>query len=596
MVGCLARPLVQQSGRSSEAGLGLLCGSGTTMLKQLAQAMFGTRYRAADASAPPGKRLRTLLLDFFESNEVSARRVHQACQTAAAAGVEECEGLAAAGSHGRHPSHLVRDLLRMGMRRHQWPQLYWIRAPFLDPKTKEEVWWRLPLLLPHEILSAIVTKGTTIEVLSSLENMAESSRRHVLAHRLSLGDPCLVGIGLWLDGVPFAGHGRSESLEVLTMCLPGLAEKTRDLRIPLAAYPKQFQIGCKTWDTIFSVLVWSMEALLAGRWPLARHSDEAFGPEDSIRKKKAGLQLGCRAILCEVRADWAALKQVFRVPQHNEREGMCMRCGCTPEEVRLVDSTAPWRARPLTHWEVLERMAKRPQGISPLLSAPTVRVSCFVLDWMHISDLGVAADFAGGCFSLLVEVGPGSAKAECRALFLELQAWYEQKGIENRLPALELNHFRRPNSTPKLKSKAAPCRALIPWLPEALQGRLGASAIHNTVKSAAQALSACYSEVTSESCDPAHLHAAGRRFAILLVALEAQLPQHFGVKPKLHWWLHLVEDCESSPAAQWFYRDESVGGLLARSAARRGGPNNPAVVGASVLRRFQARHPCPLLV
>ncbi len=101
--------------------------------------MFGKRCRQPDASAPPGKRLQTLLLDFFDSNEISGRSVHQASQAAAAAGVEECEGIAAARAHGRQPSHLVRDLLRMGMRRHQWPQLYWIRAPFFDAKRNEEV-------------------------------------------------------------------------------------------------------------------------------------------------------------------------------------------------------------------------------------------------------------------------------------------------------------------------------------------------------------------------------------------------------------------------------------------------------------------------
>ncbi len=94
-------------------------------------------------------------------------------------------------------------------------------------------------------------------------------------------------------------------------------------------------------------------------------------------------------------------------------------------------------ARPLTHWQVLQRMADRPNGITPLLSAPTVRVSCFVLDWMHLSDLGVAADIGGGLLSLLVEVGSGSAKAECTASSLDLQTWYDSQGVEDSLPTLE---------------------------------------------------------------------------------------------------------------------------------------------------------------
>ena len=94
-------------------------------------------------------------------------------------------------------------------------------------------------------------------------------------------------------------------------------------------------------------------------------------------------------------------------------------------------------------------------------------VSPIFLSKLHFTQfysLGVTPDFLGNLFwHTLPKLAP-TRKAAVTALFEEMRQWYQDNGVENRLLTLtELMIRKKANSSPKLRSKAAEARALVPF-------------------------------------------------------------------------------------------------------------------------------------
>ncbi len=81
-------------------------------------------------------------------------------------------------------------------------------------------------------------------------------------------------------------------------------------------------------------------------------------------------------------------------------------------QVRQVDSAATWRAQPLSHCDCLLRILRSRGHVCPLLTAPWVTSHIFSMDWLHVSDLGVAADFLGNFFHVVMPLFPGANKKD----------------------------------------------------------------------------------------------------------------------------------------------------------------------------------------
>ena len=213
-----------------------------------------------------------------------------------------------------------------------------------------------------------------------------SDHLYVAATEMGIAEDVL-GLGVWLDGVA-CKWSRSTSVELVTMSLPGMTGKWRDLRIPLAALGAEWVAKDATFDDILEVISWSLKFAALDVAPPARHDGSPWRASDSQRKAAAGKPLGCPALLCQVTGDWKMYKQVFRFPQHNEVRGCCFKCRATPLAMRRTDPDADWRGDRLTHWDLLARMRAQGLTISPLFSAPGVKSGRFRLDWLHIVDLG----------------------------------------------------------------------------------------------------------------------------------------------------------------------------------------------------------------
>jgi len=106
-------------------------------------------------------------------------------------------------------------------------------------------------------------------------------------------------------------------------------------------------------------------------------------------------------------------------------------------QVREVDSSATWRGQPLSYSECILRISRNRGYVCPLLTAPWVTNHIFRMDWLHISDLGIAADFLGNFFHVVMPMFPGANKKDrCAACFDEIQAYYEENNVEDRFDSL----------------------------------------------------------------------------------------------------------------------------------------------------------------
>ena len=267
-------------------------------------------------------------------------------------------------------------------------------------------------------------------------------------------------------------------------------------------------------------------------------------------------------------------------------------------QVREVNSEAPWRSDPLSHAECIFRILRSRGKVNPLLTAPWVKICIFRMDWLHVADLGVTADFIGNFLHEVLPLFPGSSKKErSAAIYQEMLAHYEENEVQDRSDCL-LPTFFEPDSGPyKLRGSAAKIRALVPFVWKLAQEMLDLRIpIHAAMRQAAFHLNGVYSALSSKRGDPvATMKEHGTKFALQYVALHdhcnAADERAWRIKPKLHLFLHITSD-SSLPRLTWTYRDEDFGGSVARMARRRGNLLSCRATSWTTLARFKIASPC----
>ena len=347
----------------------------------------------------------------------------------------------------------------------------------------------------------------------------------------------VLGLGLWIDGV-VNKWDRSSSLEMVTMSFPGLVGRWTSIRIPLFSMEHDWVMKAHTFDDVLTIITWSLQQCCVGKMPECRHDGAPWCAADAKRKRLGGTDLGCAALLCQVTRDWKMFKDVFRFPQHNEVAGCCFKCSVTPAGIRDTTSAAPWRSERLGHWDLVARM--RSQGITPtpLFNAPGVRSSIFRLDWLHVADVGVSADWLGGLFTFLAEHKfPGrSFAAKLSGLWQRIQQLYRVHPPAARLDQLTYKMLNRGSPSPKLRCHGMEVRCLIPVAKDLSQEYLReGDLVEQAIGQGTLELSACY-DCLSRSAPGGELATRSRKFAALLVSLEVHLPGVFRVKSKLHFF------------------------------------------------------------
>ena len=291
------------------------------------------------------------------------------------------------------------------------------------------------------------------------------------------------------------------------------------------------------------------------------------------------------------------LKEVFYFPQHNERSGCCYLCRVTPDHIRDTGVSAEWRTQRLDLWSVIEKQRTEGKPLSPLFWAPGIALSTFKLDWLHIADLGVGADWLGQLLTVLMSKMPGNNKGErLAALWRRIRELYAtpEFGTDSKLDDLYPTMLKATkDQAPKLKCNAAECRGFMPIAHRMAQDLLSRDdPFELTVLTATEHLLGCY-QCLSRTQDEATLARHSRRFCTLWVSLE-EVHGGFRIKPKMHLFQELCEMAgPTQPAAHWAYRDEDVWGSMLTLATRRGGRQAPGSTSQRAIRRFTARYSLP---
>ena len=543
---------------------------------------------------PEGKRFRANVLDLFLKNEISGTRTRDLCEDHEKADNNSTDDVRKAGCYGKFQGNVPRELLNKLKKRTAWPPLYWAKIRVFDLQMQIERRKWIPFLLPHEVIWSLNEHSLHKNVLFQHTSLCKQSLKHVVKCAAAMGMPAAqcIPLGMWGDGVPM-NYDRTQSLDCLSFSLPGLQGSHHDLRFPITVMPKKYAVRHNTKDDIFNVVSWSLQHLAAGRFPHARHDAEPWQSSDVWRKKHSMEKLP-RAILVEMRGDWAFVKECFRFPQHNETLGCCWLCGVTPSGIRNASSTAPWRLDRLSHWQVMQRLRFQGHAISPVFGIPYFQSHLDLMDWLHVADQGVSAAFLGSLFLYMLPRLPGKTEQDkVSHLFGCVWEYYESNAITSRLDTLTLKMLGKKGKA-KLRGKAAEIRALINFAPILCTSFCDAGdVVDQTVSLASFALQACYANLSRNSYDRHNLATNSRKFCMLLVELEKKA--QFRLLPKLHLFQELCEMTDINPSLTWCYRDEDFGGSLAALSRVRGGANRAANIAKSVLLKFCCQHKFPRL-
>ncbi len=376
----------------------------------LSMAMMSKRKRPYDPThLPPATRLLRNVEDMFRNNDVSAERTQEICNDAYGAGVTAFRRhfRPRAKAKGRN-TNAARDLKNTMLKRCAWPEPYYAKVRVLNKRThQQEVQW-LAFCLPHEYVDSLFQFGDHT-VLMGTANMDKFTKKH-LDFCQTQANCSLLGLGIWADGVP-CNWDRSETIETVSVNLPGLPDQYKALRLPVTGLSKR-QVIPETWEDIFKVVAWSFQQMSLGVHPPNRHDGADFlGKSDAKRKKRAGKTFQ-KACLVEVRGDWDLFANVFHFPRWNHLSGCCWRCNIKPHEVQQVGTDAAWRTDRLTHFGLMARILANGCNISAIFLIPWIDASIFRIDWLHCADIGCIADWMGNFLLLCARKMPGTNHTE----------------------------------------------------------------------------------------------------------------------------------------------------------------------------------------
>ena len=290
--------------------------------------MYSKRGLPYDRRAlPDEKRLRANVSDLISRNQVSGARGAQLVNDISRSGARGVEGLCTSDKHLGNAPRFFRQVFR----KNGWPPLYICKVRVWNLKTQTEEHMNVHMMLPHEILDRLAFFGHK-DVLTSTSGLDDVSLEHMISAVASLDDVDTVPCGIWQDGVP-CQWDRDVSAEMISLLLPGLPNKYKNLRVPITCVLKP-DLSENTLDDIFEVVRWSFKQLAAKTWPSCRHDGTPFGPTDTWRKKKHG-SLPVRGVLCQIKGDWKMFKEVLKLPGWQD-EHICFQCNIRKDQVCIM--------------------------------------------------------------------------------------------------------------------------------------------------------------------------------------------------------------------------------------------------------------------
>eukprot|EP00438_Fugacium_kawagutii_P036728 Skav212623 [mRNA] locus=scaffold173:129862:131358:- [translate_table: standard] len=481
-----------------------------------------------------------------------------------------------------------------------WPDIYWAQIPLKDKATNDRIITWYPFLLPHEWMADVLAQPGALQACLPNSNSKVALAFHTLCANFGLPVQGTIPFGLHGDAVPVLGTIRKASMDFITTNLPTFCFWQE--RVPFTVLQTKYIFEQETKDAIWEIFLWSATCLKNGTYPIQRHDGDPWLRSDKKRSQSAGMSLPVKGILCEVRGDWDWYNSWLQCPTWNTKRGMCWLCHAKPDNFKEL--LPEERQRKKTRTTFVEDVSAAKKQLFSFWKWPEMAPSTVICpDWLHSMDQGVGADICG---MLLVEIANAcegrTFKLRVANLWQEIRQLYTELKVEYKLANLTpeiLNKGKKPTGPPTLKGPAAQVRHFVPLLPILANRHLDPNILHQLAcQKLARFLAQTYAAM--ETNDVCALKKAGQKMAQQYKELEKEALQvdpddmrTWHIMPKLHLCQHLCE--MGFPVKDfWTYKDETMGGSLAKLFKRRGGKDNPSHNALEVLDRWKCTNAFPL--
>ena len=223
------------------------------------------------------------------------------------------------------------------------------------------------------------------------------------------------------------------------------------------------------------------------------------------------------------------------------------------------------------------------------------------IDTLHACDLGVSQDFIGNTMHEYLRSGllDGSNHEDgIKQLWQRLKKHYNSFKTEIRIHNLTSDMVKARGKPPKVRTKGAECRSLLPFALEISQHMADSlETLHyKTIFRCASSLMNFYLSFEMEPFDASFTEESCRTFCTLLSALAKEAEDGgddmcWRLKPKVHMMQELGEyqvHILGSPRFFWNYKDEDFVGFVAQLANTAGGPAEAVTAAQRVINRYRA--------
>ncbi|CAE8633322.1 unnamed protein product [Polarella glacialis] len=268
------------------------------------------------------------------------------------------------------------------------------------------------LLLPHEYFAAMYEDAkawatSILPVPTKLPEFWESMQNHPatqdhpIKERRGWKDTC-VALGLHGDEVPIVGVGKmwcrsSLVFSWFSILANAAARSTLDVMIYIWGFEKFVKEG--TMETFWSVMKWSFECLLGGRWPHSDWRGIQYDPT-SPEGHKAGRDHagGYCGVLIQFAGGLDYSCKWLGLPRWSAAVSCCALCKAT------LRGNCSWMdMRPAADWiQTILSPTTCAGSTCALFQVPGLSAVCVVMDYMHCMFLGRIQYLHGSVFYMIV--------------------------------------------------------------------------------------------------------------------------------------------------------------------------------------------------
>lgn len=440
-----------------------------------------SKRHCAQLDIPSPHPLATSLLLRWGWGRLSANDVQDLANSARLGGIShpEIDALASIGAFGHQPSHCQRDLIaRFCNNIDCVPMATTIQVPYLERRGSIDVPMQgdMDIFMPHDWVDTLSHSPITQEYFQTSFGIGDPlsefwQGQRILENPKFANHPVLAMTGYTSKAIPITMHADGAqfqdrgSLNTLSMAALLSTEAPAEKNLLIAAVPKECTAPGPegTWAVIWTWLVWSLQAVMAGKHPAADPYGNEFD-KASRRGQMAGKIIilgGFVAFLWAFLGDMDYLVKDMGLANYASLLP-CFLCGGNKANIPWNDfrRSASWRAT----------LPRLPATLHKIMQAPGMTVWHFALDMLHVCEYGGASHAVANVLFNIVYFKLKNMKRDAAVsqVWNRILTLYDELNVDqdHRLKELRLKHFTDPEKPHKVfpvmhNVKAAEVKGLI---------------------------------------------------------------------------------------------------------------------------------------